>query len=413
MCPELSLFDAALGLSAPWHVSKTEFRGKDPQPQELHLYLDFDRGGRFPCPECGQSCPAYDTEPDRVWRHLNFFQHKTFLHARFPRLACPTCGIKTLEGPWARSNSGFTLLFEAYALLLAKQMAVSAAARLLGIHDTRLWRLIEHYVEEARSKEDWSEVTQVGVDETACHRGHEYISVFADLTTGKVLFATEGKDADTVAEFKEAFEQQGGRPSQVEAVSLDMSPAFQSGVSAQFPQAVRVFDRFHVMQVVNDAVDATRREEVKTNGSLKGTRYLWLKNPDQLNAGETARLEALLEEDLATGEAYQMKLRFQTLWDQPDRERAQVFLSSWLEQVQTSRLGPAMQQAAQTIRNHSEGILNYFQVSITNGLVEGLNSLLQAVKSKARGYRNSRTFILITYLLTGQLDLGLPILDSG
>jgi transposase len=407
MSPELLLFSAGLGLPAPWEVHRADFTVES---QELHLYLDFQAGGRFSCPDCGQSCPAYDTEPDRVWRHLDFFQHKTFLHARFPRVQCPACGVKTPEAPWARSGSGFTLLFEAYALLLAKQMSVLAAGRHLDEHDTRLWRLIEHHVEAARAEEEWSGVTQVGLDETACKRGHDYISVFADPKTGKVLFATPGKDAGAVAAFREAFVEHGGDPSRIAAVSLDMSPAFGSGVAAQFPRALPVFDRFHVMKVVNHALDLTRREEAKGNESLKRTRYLWLKNPEQRSEREEAHLQRLLEQEGATVQAYRMKVRFQELWTQSNPETAQTFLEEWLQQAE--ECGLPLQKAAQTIRSHAQGVLNYFKVEVTNGLLEGLNSLLQTAKRKARGYRNPQTFILITYLLTGKLDFGLPTLNS-
>lgn len=404
MSPELMLFQAALGLTSPWQVSRSEFRQ---EAQELHLWIDFPRGSRFSCPECPAECRAYDTE-ERTWRHLNFFQHKTYLHARFPRVNCSACGVKTVEAPWARSGSGFTLLFEAFVLTLCREMTVSAAARIVGEHDTRLWRILEAYVETARQEQEFSGVTQLGVDETACKSGHDYVSVFADLKERRVLYVTSGRDATVVKTFKETFQAQSGDPSAVEAVCMDMWPAYIGGFAQEFGSAVEVFDRFHVMKIVNAALDAIRRAEVKENLLLKQTRYLWLKNPVNLTEKQRERLEPLKAMNLGTATAYQMKLNLQELWEQPDRQSAEAFLFRWCEWVEGSEIGRAMKKAAQTIRGHATGILNYFTVPITNGLMEGINSLIQAAKSKARGYRTHRNFCTIIYLIAGKLRFPLP-----
>ena len=206
MSPELALFNAALGLAAPWQVVKTQF---DKEAQELHLYVDFPKGSRFACPNCNAPCPNYDAQEDRIWRHLNFFQHKTFLHARFPRLECIRCGVKTVEVPWARPGSGFTLLFEAFVLTLCKQMPVRSVAKLVDEHDTRLWRTLEHYVQQARAQQNMSQVSSLCMDETASRPGHEYVTLFADSHSASVLFVASGKDAATVSAFAKELEQHG------------------------------------------------------------------------------------------------------------------------------------------------------------------------------------------------------------
>jgi len=136
---ELGLFTAALGLTAPWRVARTEF---DAEQTRLDLYLDFPRGARFPCPAKGcthGACPVHDTA-ERTWRHLDFFQHKAFLHARAPRVRCPEHGVRQVAVSWARPGSGFTMLFEALALTFAKAMPVSKVAEMTREHDTRIWR---------------------------------------------------------------------------------------------------------------------------------------------------------------------------------------------------------------------------------------------------------------------------------
>jgi transposase len=272
------LFRVALGLAEPWLVGKIEFSEENHQ---LDLYLDFPAGSQFPCPQCGRvGCGVYDST-ERTWRHLNFFQHKTFLHARQPRIDCPDHGVKTVEVPWARPGAGFTLLMEAFILVLVQGgMTPAQAARLVEEHDTRLWRVLQHYVEEARAREDFSEVTTVGVDETSRSRGHNYITVFMDLEEDRrrVVFATEGKDADTIRRFREDLQAHGGKAEQVEEACLDMSAAFIRGLKDQFPEAKLTFDNFHLMQLLTEAVDETRREEQRTHPELKRTRYVWLKN---------------------------------------------------------------------------------------------------------------------------------------
>ena len=401
---ETLLFGAALGLQAPWTVTKVEF---DPSAKELRLHLGFARGSVFLCPACGSSCKGYDSDP-RVWRHLNFFEHKTFLHANLPRVKCADCGVKVVEVPWARPGCGFTLLFEAMTLTLCKHMPVFTAARMVGEHDTRLWRTLKHYVELARQEVDMSSVTKVGVDETSWKSGHDYVTLFADMTERRVLFVTEGKDAQTIADFRNDLLQHGGKPDQIETVCMDMSPAFQSGVTSQFPNAKMVFDRFHVVKLANAAVDTIRRQEVKTNDLLKQTRYLWLSNPGKLSDTKKQKLDSMKSMNTATATAYQMKLNLQELWTLPGRQAAATHLDAWYSWVSGSDIGAAMKKMANTVKAHASGILSYFPDQLTSGLMEGINSLVQAAKSKARGYRNPTNLKTIIYLLVGKLSFPLP-----
>lgn len=155
----------------------------------LDIWVGFPEGDTFTCPSCDRAgMPVYDTK-EKIWRHLNFFQFRTYLHARVPRIKCSAgCGVKQVKPPWARPGSEFTLLFESLIMVLAQDMPVKAISELTGEHDTRLWRILHHYVEEARAKLDYSEVQQVGVDETAAKRGHDYITLFVDLDTSRLLF---------------------------------------------------------------------------------------------------------------------------------------------------------------------------------------------------------------------------------
>jgi transposase len=401
---DTDLLQLALALVPPWLVRRSDF---DPQRRRLDIHIDFPRGSRFACPGCGAAdCPAYDTE-EMTWRHLNFFQHHAYLHARVPRIDCASCGIKKVSVPWAREGSGFALLFEALIMALVQAMPVKAVARLVGEHDTRLWRVIHHYVDRGRARADFSAVTRVACDETAARRGHDYITLFVDLDRARVLFATEGKDAGTVAAFAADFAAHGGDPGAVAEVCIDMSPAFIKGTADHLPNAAITFDKFHAVKIINDAVDRVRRAEQKAHGQLTGTRYIWLRNPATLSDKQRATLESLRTRTLKTARAYQIRLTFQEFYDQPDGTAAAAFLKKWYFWAAHSRLAPII-EAARTVKRHWDGILRWFDSKIANGLIEGINSLVQADKAKARGYRSTRNLTAIVYLLAGKLDLALP-----
>ena len=399
------LFGLALGLGKPWFVSSVEF---EPEKKRLELFIDFERGGTFVCPECGAAgCKAYDTE-ERTWRHLNFFQYETHLRARMPRISCRDCdGVRPVAAPWARPGSGFTLLFEALVMTMAAHMSVRAIARLMRVTDVRLWRVIDHYVEQARARRDDSEVRRVGIDETSRRKGHDYISVFVDLDRAKVLYVTEGKGASTVERFAEDLIEHGGCPQQVDEVCIDMSAAFIKGVEQSLPRASITFDKFHVMKLIGDAVDQTRRHERATHPELKGRRYSLLRNHETMSDAELEFASSLLLTKTATktARAFHLKLAFSDFWNQP-AQLAEIYLKKWYGWAVRSRI-PAMVKTARTIKANWNGVLRWFHSRISNGLLEGLNSLIQSAKSRARGFRTTRNLANIIYLIAGKLDFTL------
>jgi transposase len=401
---DTNLLQLALGLTPPWTVTHADF---DPEARRLDIEIDFAPGSRFACPTCGAAdCPAYDTER-KTWRHLNFFQHQAYLNARVPRVRCDTCGIKTVGVPWARPDSGFTLLFEALVMTMISAMPVKAVARIVGEHDTRLWRMVHHYVDAARARADASGVTRLAIDETAARRGQDYITLFVDIDQARVLFATEGNDAETVAAFADDLTEHGGDPETISEVCIDMSAAYIKGVGESLPEAEITFDKFHAVKIINDAVEKVRRAEQKSQSLLRGTRYIWLRNPANLSARQRATLEGLPTRHLKTARAYQIRLAFQDLYNQPSVQDGADFLKKWYFWATHSKLDPVI-DAARTVKRHWNGILRWFDSKIANGLIEGINSLVQAAKAKARGYRTTRNLIAMVYLIAGKLDMQLP-----
>lgn len=419
------LFTAALQLEYPWKVSKVEFLPEvnDPRTMTLHITISFERGAKFIFyNEDGTvwtdaegnpiETTAHDTA-DRTWQHLNFFQYKTYIHAKMPKVSDGEGHCPTVKAPWARKNSGFTLLFEAWVMELSKHLPVAVIAKLIGVNDKRLWRFIKYYVNEARKLEDYSDVDSIGVDETS-KKGHNYITVMVDISKRKVIFTTEGKDHTTVDKFAEDFMEHNGNPDNVKVITCDMSPGFKKGVKDNFPNSETIIDKFHVIKHANEAVDTVRKQESKTNALLKGTKYIWLKNSANLTDEQAAWKANLMKasKHLKTGRAYSMRVELQDIYEQcltlDEAEPRLKKLCSWLIR---SRLEP-MKKLCGLIRDHWTEILNYFEYRLTNAILEGINSIIQNIKRRARGFRNNEYFKTMIYLTCSDLDIDAVIANA-
>lgn len=399
---QTQLFTRALGLESPWEVTDVQL---DQGARRLDISIDFKRGSRFPCPVCGALAPVHDTS-DKQWRHLDFFHYQTYLHARVPRIGCPEHGVKAVEVPWARPGTGFTLFMEACIMSLVSVMPVATVARHLRTTDKRLWRVLAHYVDKARSAEDFSRITRIGIDETASRRGHRYVTNFVDLDAHRVIFSTPGRDSGAIQAFKEDFCAHGGKPEAITDISIDMSQAFIKGVSDEFPQARITYDRFHLVKIVTDAVDKVRREEQAEVNGLKHSRFLWLRNSYRLSSRQRDELTRLRDMNLKTGRAYELLLAFKYVFLY-DGVTGRKKLEEWIRWAVRSRLAP-MVAAGRTMRRHFEGVVNWFTSRVNNGILEGLHSLIQAAKARARGYRSDRNLISMIYLTVGKLRFTLP-----
>lgn len=405
MNPE-SLFSLALGITPPWEVEGIEF---SKESKRLDIKIGFSRGASFACPVCGSAAPVHDTSV-KSWRHLNFFQYEAYLTARVPRVKCPNagCGVKQVQVAWARPGSGFTLLFEALVMALVREMPVKVAAALLGEHDTRLWRVVDHYVQSARAQADHSDVKRVGIDETSAKRGQDYISLFFDLDQRRLLFGTEGKDHETVKTFAKDLKDHHGEPENITAACIDMSKAFIKGVTEALPNAEITFDPFHMIQIMNKALGEVRSEEARLYPEMmKGSRYAFLKNPENLTEKQDETLTRLCNYRLKTARAYLIKLALQDVYFSTSREEAEGLLQKWYSWAIRSQIDQ-VKKVAKTVKNHWNGILSYFDSQLSNGFLEAVNGLIQAAKRRARGYRSTKNLINMAYLIAGKLDFRLP-----
>lgn len=402
------MFELAIGLEAPWQIDNIELTPATESSSnkknnifglneqfELHIFVSYNHK------ETGEKVHDRKT---REWRHLDFFQHKAFIHADVPRIIQSDNSVKQAKVPWAREGSGFTLLFEILILELVKNMPVAAVARYAREHDTRLWRIIKAYVDKARESEDFSSIKAIGIDETSSKKGHNYISVFADMGSKKVIFCCEGKDSSVVSSFKQDFEKHNGDIKNIEYISMDMSKAFICGAQKELPDTEIVFDEFHVIKAMNDAVNKVRQQEVKVNEDLKNTRYWWLKNPDNLSDIEREKMDAInpLKCNWKTARAYRYKLGLQACF-QADPDEAEGMLKKWYAGACRTSL-KLVKKVAKMVKNHFDGIVAAIKTGITNGTLEAVNGLIRAAKVKARGYRNVNTLCCMVYLLQGRLN---------
>ncbi len=405
MFTQKDLFAKALMVEKPWFVHDVKF---DLATGKLEIWIDFERGSTFyyEDKELGIKghFKAYDTT-QKTWRHLNFFQYQCYLHARIPRIDTGKGSVRQVRAPWEGHAAGFTLLFEALILELVRVMPVHQVSQLMGVYDSKLWNLIKAYTETARACEVFSNVTIVGVDETSARKGHDYVSLFVDLEEKRTLFVTEGKDNQVVADFVKDLQEHNGCAEQISQISCDMSPAFILGVEENLPNADIVFDRFHVTKVLNDAVDKVRKAEVAKNPILKKSKYLFLKNRVNLSIWQVEQLEniRLSGLNLKTMKALNIREAFQQIYEAKSTKDFEILLRKWYFWATHSRIQP-IKEAAYTIQRHWYGVVNWIYYRISNGILEGFNSIFQAAKSKARGYKRTDTIKVIIYLLTGKLD---------
>lgn len=406
------VFALALGLTGtPWRVVEVRF---DPELKRLNIDVDFPPGSRFPHPETGQPCPVYDSEP-RSWRHLNFFQFECYVHAHVPRVdgGSGGGGVKRVAVPWARPQSGFSLLLESLVLLLARSgMTVAEVARSVGEYPQRIWTVLLRHVAEAHGRMELAGVRVISVDEVCRARGQNYLTIVSEPRQegrpSRVLLAVEGRDSRTLGKFAGHLRRRGLTPEQIRTICSDMSPAYIKGISEEFGGALLVFDYFHVVQLVSQALDQVRRRERREfPAELKGARWAMLKGADKLTDAERATRSRICAGKLHTGKAFNHLDALRDLMKEPDPEVASRSLRWWCGWVGRSRI-PEMKKVARSVRHHWDGIVAYLKTRVTNGAAEALNGIIQTVKRKSRGFRTVEYFTAMIYLVASHLQFNLP-----
>ena len=400
------LFATALGLQAPWTVNEVTFSINESGRNELHIRICFAPGSRF-LDEADNPCLVHDTV-ERKWQHLSFFQHTCYIYCAVPRIITSDGKVRTVNVPWARSGSSFTLLFEALALaLIEREMPVNRVAEILGVNPHRIWTIFNYWIDKARTADKPSKITKLGVDETSSKKGHKYVTLGVDLDEARVIHVTVGKGKEVLRSIQQHLDIKGVVREQVTNISMDLSPSFIAGAAESFPNAQITFDRFHVVKLLNEAMNKVRKDERKEHSELKGHKYTFLKNRENLSDKQEKSLAKMIKLYPTLGEAYRFKELFNDVWTMPDKKAAEAFLQQWCTEVEAAKI-PAFIQFANTVRAHMSGIVNFVETPISNGILEGINSKIQLAKRRARGYRNVDNYINMIYFLCGKLKFDYP-----
>jgi len=351
------------------------------------------------CSSCGSSRVISRGQVDRCFRSLPIGSRPTLVAFAIPRVECQACGlVRQVEISFADPRRSYTKAFERYALELSRRMTIYDVSRHLDVGWDLIKDIQKRDLSRRYAKPKLKHLRYIAIDEIAVAKGHRYLTVVMDLESGAVVFVGDGKGADALKPFWKRL-----RPSKakIEAVAMDMSAGYWGAVMTHLPAAKIVFDHFHVIKLFNDKLSDLRRAlyheatDVMHKQVLKGTRWLLLKNPENLDEkqDEKRRLkEALaLNQPLAT--AYYLKEDLRRFWDQPGKSFATTFLDGWIRRAEASGI-KILQQMAKTLAAHRTGLLAYYDVMISSGPMEGTNNKIKTMKRQAYGFRDMEFFKL-------------------
>jgi len=394
-----------LGLGEDWLVQSVDL---DLDALRVEIHLQHNPDIKCGCPECGQPCPLKDHTAERTWRHLDTMQFETVLVARVPRTKCPEHGVHNVHLPWASPHGRFTLLFEAFAIRVLQACSnIEKARQLLGLNWTTAQKIMDDAVERGLERRDLDEIQHIGMDEKSFGKGQDYVSVMTDIDGGRVLEVVPGRTQEAADTLWETLS--GEQKGDVEAVALDMWAAYISSAQQNVPEAEIVHDRFHISKYLNEAVDRIRRAEHKDlkkvgDERLTGTRYLWLTNEENLSEKQGATFDEIKSAKLKTSRAWALREMFREFYEQPTEAAGREFFKEWYAWASRCRLKP-MIKVAKRLKRHLERIVTWFSHRISNATAEGFNSLIQGLKSAARGFRNFKNYRSRILFFCGQLEL--------
>lgn len=403
---DTALFAQLLGLSAPWRVEDVTPNLDD---KSISIRIEWPEGRPGPCPECGELCPVYDHREEREWRHLDTMQFKTLLICPVPRVSCKTHGVKSLKVPWADLKSRFTMLFERFAVdVLLSASSKKKAAELIGLSWDEVHHIQERAVKRGLARRSLEDLKHIGIDEKSFLKGHSYASVLYDLDGSRVLDVEKDRSEESAQALLSTLPEPVRES--VEAVAVDMWEPFLKAVETKLPNAEIVHDKYHLVSHLTKAVDEVRRKEhkeLKQHGLeelLKGTRYTWLRNPENWTEKDELTFNTLQSQGLKVGRAWAIKETFMVIWDYVYEKSARKFFDRWYWWATHSRLKPII-KVAKMMKRNIDNILTYLQHRITNAAAEGFNSKIQAIKSAARGFRNFAHYRTSILFYCGGLEL--------
>ena len=351
------------------------------------------------CSACGSSRVQSRGHVPRRFRTVPIGQRATLVVLPIPRVCCQDCGVvRQVNVPFADPRRSYTSCFERYALELGRHMTIRDVAVHLGVSWDLIKDIQKRDLSRRYAKPKLKHLRHIAIDEIAIAKGHRYLTIVLDLESGAVVFVGDGKGADALKPFWKRLRPSGAR---IQAVAMDMSAAYRTAVATYLPKAKIVFDRFHVVKLFNDKLSDLRRAlhreatDVLQKQVLKGTRWLLLKNPENLDEtkDEKKRLEEALALNKTLATAYYMKEDLRQFWEQPGKRFATAFLDGWIRRAGASGIR-MLQQMAATLAAYRSGLLAYYDVRITSGPLEGTNNKIRALQRQAYGFRDLEFFKL-------------------
>jgi len=384
-----------ISVSVPWKIREIVV---SKPAKAVNVFIDYEGGTKFPCSQCNKLCLVHDSNY-KVCRHLDLCDYRCYLNIKIPRTKCEDHGVRVIkEHPFGRQGSHYSYQFEKLIMNKVKDMPMSAISIEIGEPDNNLWRVFRYYINKWKSQIDCSKTYKICVDEKSYQKGHKYVTVFSDLSTGNVIYVCEDRDASTFAQFYEKLFELTGDPNYIKQICMDMSKSYIAGQKEYFSSAKLLFDKFHIKKSLNEAVNNVRKREVITNENLKMTKYIWLKNECNLTEKQSEQLKSFLNDTTTnTAKAYASKLEFDQLW-YVQNNAVEPLLNNWMKRAKDLLLNP-INTFVKTIKNHFDGVVNAMKSFDTNAVAEGLNSLFQLAKYRARGFRNIDNFINMIYFL--------------
>lgn len=400
------LYEQILGIAAPWHVERVELKLDE---GEVLVFVEGSKTVET-CPECGRRCARYDSS-ERRWRHLDTCQYRTILVAKVPRVKCDEHGVRQVGVPWAEERSRFTALFEALVIdWLRATENISAVAKGMRLTWDEAAGIRSRAVARGMRRRGRAPLpAAVGVDETSITRGHEYVTVVNALSEPRVLEVIDHRTEESLNSFWSQYDE--AELARVEMVAMDMWTAYIESTRKHLADADAkiVFDKFHIIKHLGEAVDKVRRREhreLKDAGDnrLSKTRYLWLMRPNRLAGEARERLDRLRRGSLRTARAFRYKEIASSLWGYVRRGMAERMWKQWLHGALRCRLEP-VRKVARMIKKHFAGVINAATSDITNAMSESVNSHIQRIKKRACGFRSRVRYREAILFHLGGLDL--------
>ena len=402
----LQHYERMLGLTDPWSVASTKL---DIENLRLTIQIETPKGAKLPCPVCGTMCSKADHREERSWRHLDAMQFETIIKCCIPRVNCSKHGVKTVNIPWADSYSRFTFLFEKFAIdVLQSAKNIKSAVKLLGLSWDQAHNIQRRAVERGMLRRNNEIiVAHMGIDEKNFLKGHSYATILNDLDQGRVLDIVQDRTEESAKTLLNRLSEK--QKNNVKAIAMDMWAAFINAASDILPKADIVHDKYHVAGYLGKAVDSVRKKEntslIKSgDNALKGSKYLWLTNPDNLTQEAKKRFRQFALTELKVGRAWSIKEAFRHFWYYIYQGSAEKFFNKWYFWATHSRLKPVI-ESAKTLKRHFKGIIAYLEHHITNAFSEGINSKIQSIKAGARGFRNFENYRTAILFHCGKLSL--------